>query len=148
MLLLTPPPPAFLLFQIDSTVAVTSVGIDKFVLIDRLAAHPSDGSGGVFLRLTIPTRSMALRACEVGANGEHELTVTCYSPLPPSPGAAAAVAVAGGASGVARSFSIVLSDGGAAQAVPGVALPSSQSQGLLFPIGMAGGGGGDAAMMG
>ena len=122
---------------------MTSVGIDKFVLIDRLSAHSSDGSGGgVFLRLTIPTRSMALRACEMGANGEHELTVTCYTPLP-SP---SAVVMAGG---VAKSFSIVLSDGGAAQAVPGVALPSSQSQGLLFPIAMTGGGGGgEAAMMG
>ncbi len=108
--------------QIDPTVAVSSVGIDKFVLIDRDAAN-ADGSGGVFLRLTIPTRSIVRRACEVGANGEHDLTVTCYE--------STSAAKAGG---VSKSFTVVLRDGGAAKTPLGVALPSVQSQGLLFPL--------------
>lgn len=93
--------------------AITSVGVDKFVLSER--AGPE---GSYLLRCTIPTAAIALRACEAGANGSgDQLLVTCY---PASTGP-----------GLADCFTALLADGGRARPPPGVAAPSAQARGLL-----------------
>lgn len=71
---LPPLPP--LRVQIDASVPITTVGIDKFVLCRADTEVP-------VLRVVIPSSALALRACEMpaqsGEGGEGALiTVTCY----------------------------------------------------------------------
>ena len=118
--------------QIDPSVPITSVGVDKFVLVQRGAGSdlattprcgdPSGAGGGgseadvILLRVTIPQASIALRACEVGSGAAPSLTLTCYAPKD---------------SGASSSFSVQLTGGGSAKPLAGLAAPSEQSQAAL-----------------
>jgi hypothetical protein len=114
-----PPPPACLRLQIDPSVPITSVGVDKFVLVQRGAepgASPRPGRAGeaaegdvILLRVTIPQASIALRACEVGSGAAPSLLLTCYPPKD---------------SGASSSFTVQLTGGGSARPLAGLAAPS------------------------
>ena len=103
---------------------ITSVGVDKFVLVQRGAASDAattprgDGTAGpdgdvILLRVTIPQAASALRACEVGSGAAPSLTLTCYPPKD---------------AGASSSFSVQLTGGGTARPLPGLAAPSQQAQ--------------------
>ena len=63
--------------SIDAGVAITSVGVDRFVMCDIATDVP-------VLRVTIPAGAVQLRVCEAGGEAP-ELNITCYLPLlPPS----------------------------------------------------------------
>jgi hypothetical protein len=96
-------------------VTITSVGVDKFVLVQRGEGGVDGGADGdvILLRVTIPQSAIALRACEVGPGTAPQLTLTCYPPQD---------------SGAPSSFSVQLTGGGSAKPLPGLAAPSVQAQ--------------------
>jgi hypothetical protein len=137
-------------------VPITSVGVDKFVLVQRGAgsdaallpsssapsprAEAGGGAGSasgeaegdvILLRVTIPQASIALRACEVGSGTAPSLLLTCYPPKD---------------SGASSSFTVQLTGGGTARPLAGLAAPSQQAQAGLAAA--AAGGGGDGAGVG
>jgi len=97
--------------QIDSSVSITSVGVDKFILTQRGSLAGNGSEDIVLLRVTIPQSSIALRACEAVGGDAPSLLLTCY--LPNSPGAK-------------ESFSVQLEGGGSALPTTGLAPPSFQ----------------------
>ena len=118
--------------------AITSVGVDKFVLVLRPGSEEGGGGGGggggagaaagsgvgaIALRVTIPQSAIALRACEAGM-AAPQLALTCYLPAG-DPGGE------GGNGGLSKSFVVVLEGRGDAVAPRGLGLPSAQSVGAL-----------------
>ena len=123
------PPP-----QIDQSVAITSVGVDKFVLVlqPSAAEAASGGASKIVLRVTIPQSAIALRACEMGM-ASPQLALTCYLPaaLPAPRDAGAGGGEEGGNGGLSKSFVVVLEGKDDAVPVRGMAVPSAQLAGLL-----------------
>ena len=123
-------PPFYFLCQIDHRVPITSVGVDKFVLVQRGSTEAGASEGGaasgvpegdiILLRLTIPQSSIAFRACEAGT--APQLTLTCYPHKE---------------AGVSNSFTVQLTGGGSAKPAEGVAAPSLQAQTDVFAATLA-----------
>ena len=116
---------AAITFQIDGSVAITSVGVSKFIILDNGDAEASRMSAGSsaaapFLFVSIPMQSISLRATDPSTGELQSLTVVCRAPPPND----------------ARSFEVTLLDGGTAVALPGIAAPSSQALGFFVaPLG-------------
>ena len=123
-------PPFFFPCQIDHRVPITSVGVDKFVLVQRGSTEAGASEGGaasgvpegdvILLRLTIPQSSIAFRACEAGT--APQLTLTCYPHKE---------------AGASNSFTVQLTGGGSAKPAEGVAAPSLQAQTDVFAATLA-----------
>ena len=128
--------------------AITAVGVDKFVLVLRAgseevgggggggAAAASAGAGAIVLRVTIPQSSIALRACEAGM-ASPQLALTCYLPA----GEPGELGSAGGNGGLSKSFVVLLEGVGDAEPTRGLAAGlSAQSVGALGALQAEGGG--------
>jgi hypothetical protein len=87
------------MLQADSSIPITSIGVDKFVLCERATDR-------TIVRLSIPQAQVALRAAERAAGAQSpSLEVSCAPPVGAPGGRTFVVTLAGGQGGAGFSAS-------------------------------------------